>query len=291
MRQSNFSHLHEIQDATRMTKLSRLRELILAIEGFPLIKDKENTQKKLKLLNECQWGFGLSEIDGGLPWGGLAVGLHEVQPTDYRDAGAAMAFALALIVRLAQTANKMNALHTILWCTTTKAMREFGRPYGPGLSGFGVDPAHIIVVETVQAQETAWAMEEGLKSDSVLAVLGVLPSLKPGSAKRLALAAQKHETPCLAVEAHAAPGLGPALTRWRVASGPSSASPFDARAPGSPIWRLALERCRYGMEHRHWTVEWLQDAHRFNMVAPFFAGAAEEATPHDSPARQKDAGA
>jgi protein ImuA len=290
MRQRSFPHRHEIQDAARKAKLSRLHDIILTLEGFPPRSGKEKVHHKANLLDQDQWKFGLSEIDGSLPWGGLADGLHEVRPADYRDAGAAMAFALALIARLAQTSNKMKALRTVLWCTTTKAMQEFGRPYGPGLSGLGVDPAHVIVVEAARAQEAAWAMEEGLKSGNVLAVLGVLPGLKPGSAKRLSLAAQSYETPCLAVESHAAPGLGPALTRWRVASGPSSESPFDARAPGSPAWRLALERCRHGVEHHHWSVEWLQDAHRFNMVAPFFAGA-EEASPHGGPARRGSPGA
>jgi protein ImuA len=286
MQKSNLSDLNEIQDATHVAKLDRLRELILTIEGFLPLTSKNNTQCESFLLSQAPWRFGLSEIDDNLPWGGLAIGLHEVLPEDYRDTGAAMAFALALIARLTQVDDKTLILPTVLWCATTQAMREFGRPYGPGLSGLGVDPAHVIVVETARAQETAWAMEEGLKSGDVLAVLGVLPNLKPGPAKRLALAAQTHRTPCLAVESCAAPGLSPALTRWRVASRASSAPPFDARAPGSPAWRLSLERCRHGVEHQHWTVEWLQNAHCFNMVAPFSAGAAEAIGPHGGPMRR-----
>ncbi|MFZ1070287.1 MAG: hypothetical protein WAN73_06610, partial [Methyloceanibacter sp.] len=74
-----------------------------------------------------------------MPWSKLAAaGLHEIKPAAYRDAPAALAFALAFI---ADRLTRREDAAPLLWCLTDRAAREWGAPYGPGLISFGLDPA------------------------------------------------------------------------------------------------------------------------------------------------------
>ena len=220
------------------------------------------------------WTFGIPEIDETLPWSGLCPGgLHEVRPETYRDSWAALGFAMALIVRrMAGVGHGGRGLY--LWGTTDAAGREFGLPYGPGLRDLGLDPSALLMVRTRRSQELAWALEEGVKSGALAAVLGHVSSLSQTSERRLALAAAAHRTPCLLVSDHQAVGIGPALTRWRVSAAPSGTHAFDEGAPGRVAWRIVLERCRSGPHDRAWTVEWNDEAYDFHLAAPLADRAA-----------------
>ena len=208
-----------------------------------------------------------------IPWSRLAAnGLHEIKPAAYRDTPSALAFALAFIGdRLARE----NA-SPLLWCLTERAAREWGAPYGPGLVAFGLDPALVLIVQARNAMDAAWALEEGLKAEAFIAVLGQIEVKAPIIARRLGLAAQVSRTPCLLLSGHQGSGLPGTLTRWRVAAERSSAAAFDASAPGPPAWHLTLERCRGMAPARSWTVEFRNVAYGFRL-APRFADRAAEA--------------
>lgn len=217
---------------------------------------------------KSNWTFGLPEIDGALPWNGLSPGgLHEVRPETYQDSWAALGFAKALIAR------RMAGLggsgrNLFLWGTTDAAGHEFGLPYGPGLQALGLDPGALLMVRTRRPQELAWALEEGVKSRALAAVLGHVSLLSTTSERRLALAGAAYETPCLLISGHQTSGVGPALTRWRIAAAPSRPHAFDARAPGPAVWHVTLERCRWGPHGLTWTVEWSNEAYDFRLAAP-----------------------
>ena len=185
----------------------------------------------------------------------------------------ALAFALAFIGdRLTRRENAS----PFLWCLTEKAAREWGAPYGPGLIAFGLDPALVLIVQTRNATDAAWAVEEGLKAGAFIAVLGQIEVKAPIMARRLGLAAQTSRTPCLLLSGHQGGGLPGTLTRWRVAAERSSGAAFDASAPGAPAWHLTLERCRGMAPARSWTVEFRDVAYGFRL-APRFADRAAEA--------------
>ena len=144
-----------------------------------------------------------------------ANGLHEIKPAAYRDVPSALAFALAFIGdRLTRRENAS----PFLWCLTERAAREWGAPYGPGLVAFGLDPALVLIVQTRNATDAAWAVEEGLKAGAFIAVLGQIEVKAPIIARRLGLAAQTSRTPCLLLSGHQGGGLPGTLTRWRVAA-------------------------------------------------------------------------
>lgn len=234
------------------------------------------------------WTLGANAIDRQLGAGGLDVlGLHEIKPSrGGRDAGAALGFALRLLLRLrASLAHSREARRRILWCTTDRSAHELGRPHAPGLAGLGLEPAHLMVVEARRASEALWAIEEGLKSQSLLLVLGVLDDIPDVAARRLSLAAEAGRTPALLLtHPHRAPAIATA-SRWRISAQPGAPHPFDDRAPGSTRLALALERCRnrpLEILSRSHVVEWSDATHRFRVVAEL----ADRAAPPSSPARR-----
>lgn len=210
-----------------------------------------------------------------MPWSKLAAsGLHEIKPAAYRDQPAALAFALAFLgSHLAQQAN---AASPVLWCLTERAVREWGVPYGPGLLALGLDPALFLIVQTPNALDAAWALEEGLKSRACSAALAQIEIEAPLIARRLGLAAKASRTPCLLLSGHRGTGLPGTLTRWRIAAAASRAAPFDASAPSAPSWHLTLERCRGSAGERSWIVEFSHVAYGFRL-APAAADRAADA--------------
>ncbi len=222
------------------------------------------------------WTLGAPEIDRRLV-GGLDSGaLHEVKGegggTAAGDWVAALGFALRLALRRvdALLSRSGAARAHLLWCWPSVLARELGRPYGQGLTGLGLDPSSCLFVETARACETLWAMEEGLKSQSLALVIGVVPDLALTPARRLSLAAAGHSTPCLIITDPRAPAAGSTATRWRVEQRLSMAHPLEAGAPGAPRYAVALERCREGAHTRKASsllLEWSDETHRFRVAS------------------------
>ena len=169
------------------------------------------------------WGFGVDEIDEALPWRGLGLGgVHEVRAAAYRDNWAALGFVLALVARRAKSLPP-SARPSILWAFTRTRGHEFGRPHGPGLAALGLDPDAFIMLEAPRDIDLVWALEEGLKARALALLLGQIDIASWTLERRLALAAQAHQTPCLILTSSRSPeqpsaGLAGAFTRWRVAA-------------------------------------------------------------------------
>lgn len=199
--------------------------------------------------------FGAPALDGTLPWGGLPrAALHEVLAA---DDGAATGFCAALLARLAAGTG------TVLWCRRGRARGL----YGPGLAAFGLDPAHLVVVQGRTTTDVLWVMEEALHSGALAAVLGEADDLNLTAARRLQLAAEGGATTALLLRrerGEAEPG--PAVTRWRIAAAPGG--PVDRRSGvGRTRWRVELLKVRGGAAglvaagsafgaSRSWLVEW-----------------------------------
>ena len=207
------------------------------------------------------WRLGLDALDGALPERGLAVdGLHEAGGSAGGDGPAAAAFLAALLARL----DRRDGRRTVLVCQSRTS--PFGRLYGPGWRDFGLEPADLLLLSARRDRDICWAMEEGLRSAALAAVLGEVESLDFTLSRRLALAARESLTPALLLRRD---GLGPASaasSRWCVTALPGRADPFDAAAPGLPRWRLELLRCRGGRPMTS-TVEWNRETGDFGMAA------------------------
>jgi protein ImuA len=199
-------------------------------------------------------------------------GIHEIKAASYRDYPAALAFALTAV---AEAVVKANQRSLVLWCLTKEAVREWGRPYGPGLCALGLDPSRFLIVEARTAQDAAWALEEGLKSRALIAALAQIEIKSPLVTRRLGLAAQASATPCLLLSSHYQSALPGTLTRWRTAAKRSGLAPYDANAPGAPSWQLTLERCRGEAGGRSFIVEFSHESLRVRLSAASSDRAAE----------------
>ena len=140
----------------------------------------------------------------------------------------------------------------LLWVQERMAILEAGRIYPPG-SGCH----ELIHVTARDARSALWAMEEGLRCGALSAVIGELwgdpASLDFTATRRLAVAAERSGVPAWLVRLGGAANLSGARMRWRVASRPSLAHPFDPRAPGSPSWDAELFRAR-GRPPGRWSI-------------------------------------
>ena len=101
-------------------------------------------------------------------------------------------------------------------------------------------------------------MEEGVRCSGLSGVIGELwgdpAALDFTATRRLAVAAERCLVPCWLVRLGGTANLSGARMRWRIASGPSIANPFDPRAPGrSGLGGGAVPRPRLSarpLEHR-----------------------------------------
>ena len=216
--------------------------------------------------------FGLAEIDAVLPDGGLLTGaLHEIEagPTPSGRVaphdGAALGFAATMLGRFTPG--------TILWCRQPSLGGD-AIPYAPALSAW-FDPARLLMVTARREEDLFWAMEEGLRTPGIAAVLGEFAhshaqrAADPTAGRRLSLAAEKNGVPALLLRPQPAPPQSVCTTRWRVASAPSSEIP-GIEMLGAARWQVELRRNRFGTpsseEMPSWLVEWNDETHHLAVV-------------------------
>ncbi|MBV9815562.1 MAG: hypothetical protein JO229_07405, partial [Alphaproteobacteria bacterium] len=143
----------------------------------------------------------------------------------------------------------------VLWCLPRPDL------YGPGLAAHGLDPERVVLVRTSRDAEILWAMEEGLRSPGIVAVVGEVGTLPAVASRRLQLAAERSGITAFllrrwreggqASRERALPNA--AMTRWRVAALPSRPSQGEPGV-GCPRWLVELLRCRGG-EPGSWEME------------------------------------
>ena len=231
--------------------------------------------------NGAAWTFGADAVDGLLPRQSLSpAALHELKPRASRDMPSAFALALGLACRYLGT---LQSPAPVLWVSLASAAREHGRLYAPGLPHLGFDPRRFILVEARTEQDALWAMEEGLRSQAVSLVAGVLGEAGDVPGRRLSLAAAGKSVPCLLLSGHDRPGVGACETRWRVSS---AATPGASRSwPQGACIDIALERCRSGplltLTQSTFRLAWCHETHRFHSPSPL-AGREAAAEPRRS---------
>jgi protein ImuA len=160
---------------------------------------------------------------------------------------------------LAQLATKK----PLLWVQDRMAILESGRIHPPGLPA-----GDLIHVETRDAKDALWAMEEGVRCSCLAAVIGEIwgdpRALDFVATRRLAVASERSGTPCWLVRLGGTANLSGARMRWRIGSAPSLANSLDPRASGLPAWDVELFRAR-GAPPGRWMVS--READRFHLVA------------------------
>jgi protein ImuA len=190
--------------------------------------------------------LGIPAIDAALG-GGLALGaMHEI--TGPLHLGAAFGFALALAGRALERGGDL------LWVETAFAAAETGRLYGPGLEGFGLSPARLLIVRVPRARDVLWVMEEAFRCRGIAATIAELTEQPDLTAtRRLSLAARDGGGLALMVRPRMSPHPTAALTRWQIAASHSRPDAFGGL--GHAAFDLTLTKNRHGRCGR-WTVLW-----------------------------------
>lgn len=241
--------------------LDDLRHRIARIEGR-----REKLDDAPEDGRDVRWSMGLCRVDDHLPSGGLPIGaVHECQGAEFGDGPAASAFALALLRRLPD--RRGPGRRTVLWCQHRDEVREFGRPYGPGLRAAGLDPAELVLATVRREEDVLWALEEGVRAGVLAAALGTVTTAGLGHTRRLSLAAAETATPCLLLRWPGPSAITAAASRWRVSAVPAAPDRWDGHSPGASRWRVELNRCRGGRPG-HWTVGFDDTTNRFHLAAP-----------------------
>jgi protein ImuA len=187
--------------------------------------------------------LGVAAIDRHLPWGGLARGVvHDIAGGHVLD-NAATGFCAAVLARLCT-----EAAGPVLWVTRRGGFGE-APLYGHGLARFGLDPGRLLCARADSDKELLWAVEEGLRTPALAAVVAESGAVDLTASRRLQLAAEAHGvTAVLLRPARGTILPAAAATRWQVACAPSS-------PPDVARWHLDLDRCRGGTPQT-WLVEW-----------------------------------
>jgi len=263
--------------------MAALRRHIASVEQCPAQFDKRPPEGQ-------PWTIGFPVIDAHLARQGLARhALHDVAPQAYGDMPAAMGFALGLALRRLEDRSERRPL---LWCRLAREEREYGKLYGHGLETLGLARNRFLTVTLKKPAALLWTMEEALKSGALSLVIADADPKHAGltETRRLSLAAHAGKSAGLMVFVKPNPAATASHTRWTAASGVSRGPPYDASAPGEPVWKIELTRARGGRPGA-WTVEWHHAPHRFNLVSRFsrralhpWADESGEATAAQRPA-------
>lgn len=219
----------EAAETARYARLIDLRRYLAATEGFG---------KAGAVLP-----FGRPGIDSALPWGGLPLAaLHEIENAGIAGQdGAATAFLAAILARLAPA-------RPVLWCLRQPDL------HAPGLALAGLAAKRLLFVRPPSERDILWAMEEGLRSRALAAVVGEVDGLSTAASRRLQLAAETSGVTGFVLHRSAGTAVASAaVTRWRVAALPSLPIPGEPGI-GTPRWRVELRRCRGGMPAA-WEIE------------------------------------
>ena len=230
--------------------------------------------------------FDLPAIDSHLPDGGLACGaLHEVVPETDAALPAALGFIAALLARISSSATQCQLIPpptrgarkrspgegreqinqlSFIFVLPTYSQRRHGRLSGHGLNSLGLNPAHLILVETAHRKDTLWAFAEALRSAAPFAVAGMIDRLELKLSQKLQLAAGDAGRPLFLIRPAVTLEASAAATRWRVGTAPAARDRFGLYA--HPCWHLQLERARNGRPGE-WAVEYDHVAHRFSLAA------------------------
>ncbi len=204
--------------------------------------------------------LGVAEIDAALPWGGLPhTGMHEVITHGQGGSalgGAAMGFSVFLLSRFLQNNG------AVLWCR--RGDRAHERLYGPGLADAGLAPERLVVVKGKSNSEVLWAMEEGLRSSGLAAVLGEVERINLTGSRRLQLASEAGASAGFLLRPpQKVLAASTVLTRWRIGAAHGSGDvPRTA-------WEVELLRCRYRTSGAilRWRVEEDHETGAFRVAA------------------------
>lgn len=137
-----------------------------------------------------------------------------------------------------------------LWISTVPRRSVFPS----ALKGFGIDPERILFVDAGKTKDTLWAIEEALKCDALIAVVGEITELTFNDSRRLQLAVEKsHVTGFIHRFRPKTENAVACVSRWKIK--PITSALSDAPGVGFSRWDVELLKVRSGKTGK-WQVQW-----------------------------------
>ncbi len=229
-----------MQTPHHQQRLGALRDIIADIERKPALAETAN-----------QLPFDSTDAFPTLP-GGL---VQEIFTDEIRNNSASLGFALAQAKSLL-TARRP----TIFYLQLIREGQQFGLPYGPGLSWFGLEPARLVIVRVADMTEFLWAAEEIASCRAVAALVaevkGEPKMLTFTASRRLSLRASSSKVSILILRYGRRRQHSAGHLRWWLGPQRSARNPYDDRAPGTARWQVRLEKGRIAGNRTDWLLEW-----------------------------------
>ena len=208
--------------------------------------------------------LGIDSLDRALA-GGLALGRVHLLSGAMQTHGAVSGFTIALLCMLQnylstkKTTNNIQSINCpnkdtspIIWCPASQHGGA-GMLYGHGLAAAGLDPAHLLIVDTPSPSRRLTALDDILRTEGLAAVVIECDGLQKSAdywmriTRRAQLAAEQSGTTAFLLGAPiAASGFE---TAWQIKPAPNFAMQSNPALVLHSVWDLTLHRARGGRPH------------------------------------------
>lgn len=226
--------------AEKKAIIRNLKEEILSVEGF-------GTGPDSRMLD-----FGLGPLNIAFPGGAFPVGaIHELISSTEACAAAANGFVTGLLSTLMKNGG------VCLWVSTGRKL------FAPALKFFGAEPHRVIFIDVKREKEALWVMEQGLKCNSLAAVVAELRDISFAESRRLQLAVETSKvTGFLHRQRPRTENTLACVSRWKIR--PLASRAGELPGVGFPCMEVELVKIRNGRPGI-WQFEWKNGA--FKVVA------------------------
>lgn len=189
--------------------------------------------------------IGLGIIESSFPGNVFAKGaVHELISNSAEEATCTSGFISVVLGKL------MPNTGYCLWISTVPRRSVFPS----ALKGFGIDPERILFVDAGKTKDTLWAIEEALKCNALVAVVGEITELTFNDSRRLQLAVEKsHVTGFIHRFRPKTENAVACVTRWKIK--PVTSAAGETPGVGFSRWNIDLLKVRNG-KTGNWEVQW-----------------------------------
>jgi len=212
--------------------IAGLRRDLLPLQGF-------------KPVSGTNVSVGLGQINDSFPNASFPIGaIHEFISSDTEDSTATAGFIAAVLGKLMKNGGAS------LWIGSSCTV------FPPALKSFDIDPEKIIFIDLQQEKDVMWAMEEALKCDSLVAVVGEIQELNFTASRRFQLAVEQSRVTGFILR-HNPRNLNitACVTRWGITHLPTILAD-GMPGVGFPRWNVKLLKVRNG-KPGSWQIEWI----------------------------------
>jgi protein ImuA len=195
-------------------------------------------------LDHQQPNLGLGPIELAFPGKVFPRGVvHELISSTLEDAACTNGFMAVVLSKLMQQNGPC------LWISTRRTI------FPPALKAFGIEPEQILFVDVKNVKDALWAMEEALKCNALMAVVGEFTALSFDDSRRLQLAVEQSKvTGFIHRYQPKIENTVACVSRWKITA---LCSDVKDQLPGMsfPRWNIDLLKVRNG-KPASWQVEW-----------------------------------